>query len=756
MPLDTAKLSLKVKINREGKKSGKKANWTFYVSDKPEEMRSVEKDAGDESQKTETQKEVVAVVQPKAVKPDEEFYKLTCSAGFEKDAAAQTKLPVEWNIYPGIIDLDVQPKAGHERLKGEMARLRLGGLVREGTMRQRLYKQFGAQVGKSQQVRLDSVGLNDGHLELKADSPWVLEVKNGPEIKQKCQVEVHRLPYVAAFHTHTADEGKTQDAPLQQWVNLESDKVDSGAKGNVFKIMIGADERVNALKGDKFHVRVTFPKEIKYKDGTTVDASPRRDPSPALWFDEEGKKKGKLKAASAKPGKADLVYDYTGDKAIELKEDGELIELFIQMGYAGGTTCKVEIGVTEDVQDDVRWFQAWRELKLDMVQPQKDTVSNYTVFKPDGSGGLTDAQINLVKKQLDKAFIDFSIGDTFTYSAADISNNGQYNIYDGSHFELASGGKVVLLTEAQCTAIESAKRAQTKKRAWFTTWADAVQVESAPTQVSEEMDSAAAKEVAVNASVFKYDIVKADGTLGISEIAWRVEAFEDSGNWVDIYTQEGVDAFGGDDAAVQQVEDLAQWRRLQNPDQATVDKYVELVHHRKVKLKLPSSDADDAGNFLQVNGVKLKVTVYVAFASAWFPTNASALQGSIWMGADQGSWKNEGLMATLLHEMGHNMGQAYGKHGKDTGGHTGKAVPGVPFEAKVPKGKFYTGHDHTGGHCAEGLSKADRKKASFGGLNGTCIMFGEGSMSSSTELNYCDTCLGYLRAVHLDDISKSW
>jgi hypothetical protein len=57
----------------------------------------------------------------------------------------------------------------------------------------------------------------------------------------------------------------------------------------------------------------------------------------------------------------------------------------------------------------------------------------------------------------------------------------------------------------------------------------------------------------------------------------------------------------------------------------------------------------------------------------------------------------------------------------------------------------YVGHDHVGGHCSTGLSAADLAKSSYRGLNGTCVMFGEGA--SSVRKEFCSRCDPSVRAL---------
>lgn len=89
----------------------------------------------------------------------------------------------------------------------------------------------------------------------------------------------------------------------------------------------------------------------------------------------------------------------------------------------------------------------------------------------------------------------------------------------------------------------------------------------------------------------------------------------------------------------------------------------------------------------------------------------------------------------LCHELGHALRQTVKKvaSGLDAAKH----------------GRHYTSHGHQGDHCADGVSKSDYDaKASFRGLGGTCIMFGEVSSTKDPPGpgKFCDRCRPFLRA----------
>lgn len=88
---------------------------------------------------------------------------------------------------------------------------------------------------------------------------------------------------------------------------------------------------------------------------------------------------------------------------------------------------------------------------------------------------------------------------------------------------------------------------------------------------------------------------------------------------------------------------------------------------------------------------------------------------------------------TVIHEIGHQFGFAP----------DGSRVDAVPFH--------YTGHGHRGNHCAEGLSAAQRAQADYGGLPGTCVMFGENA--ATRQNRFCANCA---RGMRKQDLCRGW
>jgi hypothetical protein len=164
--------------------------------------------------------------------------------------------------------------------------------------------------------------------------------------------------------------------------------------------------------------------------------------------------------------------------------------------------------------------------------------------------------------------------------------------------------------------------------------------------------------------------------------------------------------------------------------------------------------------------VKLKLIVYVKFRGAKFTTNGAGWHGFIDMSTFGGKFQTGGLITTLLHELGHNLGQAYANKTVDpTYGRNAKyEIPGIPFPDGVPAGFVYGAHGHTGTHCAGGVPDNLRGEANFQtgpkaadiASKATCIMYGSADMNSATMRTYCENCAKFIRATEADDITKAW
>lgn len=176
-------------------------------------------------------------------------------------------------------------------------------------------------------------------------------------------------------------------------------------------------------------------------------------------------------------------------------------------------------------------------------------------------------------------------------------------------------------------------------------------------------------------------------------------------------------------------------------------------HHQQISVDLPSVNADDPGTLA---GALSDVCCPIILNLKWEQQRAAnglASNGQILV--KWGINCPKCITDTFLHEAGHQF--------KVT--ETGHGLPGIPaakdttanetvvaYQTNGTQGHYYTGHGHSGGHCAYGLSDADKALPSYGGRTGTCTLYGEGPRDDGRRrrLSFCPQCQDILRATPLE------
>lgn len=116
--------------------------------------------------------------------------------------------------------------------------------------------------------------------------------------------------------------------------------------------------------------------------------------------------------------------------------------------------------------------------------------------------------------------------------------------------------------------------------------------------------------------------------------------------------------------------------------------------------------------------------------------NGRSWYNTIWLAAEnmhEGARSPTDKQQTAIHETGHFIGM-------------------VP----VGQSTQYVDHGHNGGHCSTGLSAADKALPDYGGLSGTCVMFGENATTRKEQ--FCAICDKSVRTrkVILSAMPASW
>jgi hypothetical protein len=110
-----------------------------------------------------------------------------------------------------------------------------------------------------------------------------------------------------------------------------------------------------------------------------------------------------------------------------------------------------------------------------------------------------------------------------------------------------------------------------------------------------------------------------------------------------------------------------------------------------------------------------------------------------------------GDVCTTMHELGHSYGMAvYSGHdsppvGMDMPKKVSENEAVNRYKTNGTKGQTYVGHDHSGSHCAYGLSDAQKAQPSYQtaphGNAAKCVMFGSGGIVRS----FCPQCIDLIR-----------
>ncbi len=530
--------------------------------------------------------------------------------------------------------------------------------------------------------------------------------------------------------------------PTKQYVNLATTDKGRDGKGSKLTLEVGAKDAAGR-KDDVIFVQAEFSRESK-----------RDTPKPAL---------------SGVEGLAESDAGKTWKGKVKLGDKGAAASFDLELGLAGGELCTVKIGATDACGDATLQFGNWRKLKHATWQPTNsgdDRCTDYTKFGADP--GLSADSKSYFAETLGKVFIEWDDSKAEYFAKADLPAAGAHNVIDADYVEKDAGKKVVVVTDPQADAIRIAKAGalESDKLTVTTLLVDHIAFAASWTQSFTELGRPL--ERATTVRVFKKaisaDLTFAHGAFPIKELKWRATHYQDGALWKPI-------AAAGDPGFADKG-----WSAI--TAEAKIRAHVDFVNWGKVGFKLPADDASYPGAKLPVDGdgdltganaagdrKKVRIELYVTGVGATFGVNALALQGTINLNTHGGAVHSVGMGRTLLHELGHNMGQSYVKKLEDgsAGDNFARAaatkVPGLDFPDRVATGFVYVGHGHTGNHCAFGLSDANRATDPFdaaGFAERKCILFGSGDMSLSDKYEFCEHCTKHIRAENLSDIRRTW
>ncbi|MFP2959628.1 hypothetical protein ACLEPN_17745 [Myxococcus sp. 1LA] len=622
---------------------------------------------------------------------------------------------------------------------------------------------------------------------LDAVSPWKLEEKTAStEEAARYTLKVSQLPWKAKIISHST--GKAEDSPFKQYVNLPI--VDGTDAGNIMKVEVAPHDTALGLKGQKISVCVTFK----------ATNSKRTTPRPALIIN--GAEQTSTDPGAA-PGMAALVYK----AQLALPANGGSCEFHVQLGYAGGDSCHIQVGFDDGTGDDERWVCNWRRLESEFVVPHSDLRQGWDaiVNNDDAAPGPHPGFEAAIKRILDPLFIELKFPDAFraVYTAADI--NTLFADRDGANTFVMPGSRVSgrLTAVKNCTFMAPADLDALRSRVLnnpapdpqrlMLVWTDMLPktladdddkvFDASPGEYYWYFENATPVDKETTSpnllTALRNPVCKDARQLwGVEKVYWYITGYRRQGDseWLTW------DDYGKKSPDEQQVlSDLSEyWGKTEifPSSAAEASKWVEFVSLRKFKLKIPNAGPGDPGHYLNWQGFEHKILITVGLRHFQSGANANAIQGKIRMTPCMGLGTADGVARTLCHEIGHNLGHAYFEnkdHGKDKDTETlerdgrgrlaGYQIPGIDFDAYIPAGSFYAGRGHKGAHCAHGLKAAGllaglKDDTRFTGptyqLDTNCVLFGQGDQTKSVKFSYCPECTRYIRASDATTVTKNW
>jgi hypothetical protein len=441
--------------------------------------------------------------------------------------------------------------------------------------------------------------------------------------------------------------------------------------------------------------------------------------------------------------------------------------MWLRCGVCGGDEFTVEAGTAKDKVDCTVKIVTWRRIDYETIHPLAtggDRLTDWTVFTPDKGPGLPPNTAAYLDKVLGKGFVEFKELHKDTIELKDLPDTGKHNVLDAKYAGKTAGTKMLVATPDQLEKILDAKaKNRANKRSVAMIWCDYLAEPAMWDEIFLEVYKEQSR--SPQDSVFEHAVgdsaLVSHGKFAIRSLRWSVthwfEPSEPKGKQWKPVTQPGDPGYahraGGNFT-----------------DEADIKAHIRFETMDRVTFKFPDTKADYPGKILAKDGdgqftdkgKVLGLSIRVLGAASVTQFNGMALNGKIWMNSFAGRVHQVGMGGVIAHELGHNMGQAYGSKDADKtfGRPKDKPIPGIPFPKPAPEGDVYGGKGHQGTHCAKGVS--DKAEPDFTARGSkafsehTCVMFGASDMEDSKEFHFCEDCIGYIRAEDLKDIQKSW
>jgi hypothetical protein len=597
--------------------------------------------------------------------------------------------------------------------------------------------------GKTGKVKIK--GLPAGEIEIVWTAPFVLvewQSSTGCNLRAKL-----KIVKVAKFVWPKLPAGASPP-PHKQYVNQDADpkKPEQGTKIKL-KLKLEKAGPSGPKAGDELWVRCSY---------ATAQVTQRDDPvrgivSPDAAADWIG--------AAPNTGKK-----LTVDKALEATCE-------VELGVSGLDAFTIDIGGSEECDDAHLNIVNWRRLWIDVLQPSNtgsNKCTDFTVFKPDRSAGLSDPILGKISSEMAKLGIEFAAIRSAFFDATHITAENKKALVSASIFGKPADKKAILCTDAAFQHLYDTKSTnRTNQRVISTVWCDFI-VRGITFDRTFDLETADETKALGGSSIeWAFDEDPTGAGPGVTQFRWKTTHYESApGVWTEITA-------AGDPGGSKK-----DWQTVALPAAVAERKaWIECTKVREVRIKLPAragaANAGDPGHFLTQPApggaegtVKVRIQVSLRFAGGRSTTNGMGWHGYIYASTRLGTHHNNGLACMLLHELGHNLGMAYADKTVDAtyGRNAGKKIPGIDFPAGVATGIVYGEKGHKGTHCAAGVGAVLRGDADYqSGPNwqaisnaATCTMYGSMDMSQDSARVFDPDCTSFLRASDASSMFVHW
>jgi hypothetical protein len=640
---------------------------------------------------------------------------------------------------------------------------------------------------------------DDGGLEIELEDfvepriTWVrpYELVNWEQNQGRKRVaRVRRPPFRAVFRQKPEDGAPPGcNVTRKQYVNLPASDALKDL-GHEVVIWVGSDQE--DIEDEEVFIQVKFSGP---KDGKP---SKRKTPLPTL-VGGVGSDEWTYKFEGGDE-KRFLTFKSKANLATKHEQGGSYAAFSLELGLAGGDVCEVKIGSTAACADGTLKITNWRRVGYANFFPDTE-LSDFGTYTKGKEKAFSEKVMVKTQKECAKCFIEYYRVDEFPFGEDVWEGMSAVLVHDAKKFGGKAGKKVFAVDS------ERAKMLARKLKEWlagndqglkpnehvnlvvdylmdkeekggeFTTgpiksWVEAQALKDKEltlhdaksyvmsrrfAMVTKRVEGIEVTEYVEGASVRGVvgQMIKGNGKADRPGVRGLVQTLPKKGLRSADEETLAQWATGYEVWGAQTTNDLQLKRQ---------DDFIEFVSTNKIKLKFP----DDSPVMTSLKALFTIVRDAEVTFSVWYEKlkDATAVGMSIGDGVlvypTFGGTASDGdVHTTIVHELAHAIGHAYGKKDADNLPECGQEViPGVDFRKRLKDGgHVYEGHGHSGGHCAMGLASGDdqdsnQKDVDFSestriSRKAKCLNWGEGT---STAQPLCDECAEVMSASDVSEL----